>query len=172
LRIGGHRVVGERVWIGRWYRGGLVFEAHRLVYHSTLGLRVSKKKRQLGVTGWLENSYGSVPPPSSLEGYLAHKKRKKYEGSPGGWGTRMDRWRSGPCRLHLQERARERARERERERESACVCERERLCGLSFSPKSTGLYCRPTMATWGKPPEAALQGYLAHKKQRRPRTLQ
>jgi len=28
--------------------GGLVFKAHRLVYHSTLGLRVMKKKKSLG----------------------------------------------------------------------------------------------------------------------------
>ena len=27
------------------FRGGLVFEAHRLVYHSTLGWRVMKKKK-------------------------------------------------------------------------------------------------------------------------------
>jgi len=27
------------------FRGGLVFRAHRLVYQSTLGLRVIKKKR-------------------------------------------------------------------------------------------------------------------------------
>ena len=27
-----------------WYRGGLVFKAHRRMYHSTLGLRVIKKK--------------------------------------------------------------------------------------------------------------------------------
>ena len=27
------------------FRGGLVFKAHRLVYHSTLGLRVIKKKK-------------------------------------------------------------------------------------------------------------------------------
>jgi len=31
----------------RSFRGGLVFEAHRLVYHSTLGLRVIKKKKRL-----------------------------------------------------------------------------------------------------------------------------
>ena len=31
------------------FRGGLVFKAHRLVYHSTLGLRVIKKKKK--VTG-------------------------------------------------------------------------------------------------------------------------
>jgi len=29
-----------------WFRGGLVFKAHRLVYHSTLGLRVIKKKKK------------------------------------------------------------------------------------------------------------------------------
>jgi len=29
------------------FRGGLVFKAHRLVYHSTLGLRVIKKKMNL-----------------------------------------------------------------------------------------------------------------------------
>ena len=29
----------------QWFRGGLVFKAHRLVYHSTLGLRVIKKKK-------------------------------------------------------------------------------------------------------------------------------
>ena len=30
------------------FRGGLVFKAHRLVYHSTLGLRVIKKKKKIG----------------------------------------------------------------------------------------------------------------------------
>jgi len=29
------------------FRGGLVFKAHRLVYHSTLGLRVITKKKDL-----------------------------------------------------------------------------------------------------------------------------
>jgi len=28
------------------FRGGLVFKAHRLMYHSTLGLRVMKKKME------------------------------------------------------------------------------------------------------------------------------
>jgi len=28
------------------FRGGLVFEAHRLLYHSTLGLRVIEKKKR------------------------------------------------------------------------------------------------------------------------------
>ena len=30
----------------KWFRGGLVFKAHRLLYHSTLGSRVIKKKKQ------------------------------------------------------------------------------------------------------------------------------
>ena len=27
----------------KWFRGGLVFKAHRLLHHSTVGLRVIKK---------------------------------------------------------------------------------------------------------------------------------
>ena len=30
----------------QWFRGGLVFEAQRLLDHSTLGLRVIKKKKK------------------------------------------------------------------------------------------------------------------------------
>jgi len=30
----------------KWLRGGLVFKAHRLLYYSTLGLRVIKKKKK------------------------------------------------------------------------------------------------------------------------------
>jgi hypothetical protein len=30
----------------KWFRGGLVFKAHRLLYHATLGSRVSKKKKK------------------------------------------------------------------------------------------------------------------------------
>ena len=33
------------------FRGGLVFKAHRLVYHLTLGLRVIKKKKFRDVEG-------------------------------------------------------------------------------------------------------------------------
>ena len=32
----------------RRFRGGLVFEAHRLVHHSTLGLIIIKKKKGCG----------------------------------------------------------------------------------------------------------------------------
>jgi len=33
------------------FRGGLVFKAHRLLYHSTLGLRVIKKKKHSILVG-------------------------------------------------------------------------------------------------------------------------
>ena len=33
------------------FRGGLAFEAHRLLYHSTLGLRVIKKKKKHVLVG-------------------------------------------------------------------------------------------------------------------------
>ena len=33
------------------FRGGLVFKAHGLLYHSTLGSRVIKKERRCGVWG-------------------------------------------------------------------------------------------------------------------------
>jgi len=44
------------------FRGGLVFETHRLLYHSTLGLRVMKKKkagevRELLDTAGHENNF-------------------------------------------------------------------------------------------------------------------
>ena len=29
----------------QWFRGGLIFKADRLMYHSTLGLRVIKEKK-------------------------------------------------------------------------------------------------------------------------------
>ena len=32
---------------GSRFRGGLVFKAHKLVYHSTLGSRVIKKKKKV-----------------------------------------------------------------------------------------------------------------------------
>ena len=43
-RLGGS---GFRVWGLPLFRGGLVFKAHRLLYHSTLGLRVIKKKKKV-----------------------------------------------------------------------------------------------------------------------------
>jgi len=36
---------------GAGFRGGLVFKAHRLVFHSTLGWGVIKKKEEEGVRG-------------------------------------------------------------------------------------------------------------------------
>ena len=48
MRMVGQATVLKAEW-GRarnWFRGGLVFKAHRLVYHSTLGSRVIKKKKK------------------------------------------------------------------------------------------------------------------------------
>ena len=39
------------------FRGGLVFKAHRWLYHSTLGSRVIKKKRRLTEASLKENSH-------------------------------------------------------------------------------------------------------------------
>jgi len=39
------------------FRGGLVFKAHRLLYHSTLGLRVMKKRRRRMVAAVVEQTW-------------------------------------------------------------------------------------------------------------------
>jgi len=41
------------------FRGGLVFKAHRLLYHSTLGLKVLKKRRR-GEYGILGDPYADT----------------------------------------------------------------------------------------------------------------
>jgi len=48
---------------------GLVFKADRLLYHSTLGLRVIKKKKK-SVLHW----GGRHTRSQTIQGYLAHKK--------------------------------------------------------------------------------------------------
>jgi len=47
--IVGNQDVGFRVCNVQRFRGGLVFKAHRLLYHSALGLRVIKKKKKFRV---------------------------------------------------------------------------------------------------------------------------
>jgi len=50
------------------FRGGLVFKAHRLLFHSNLGLRVIKKKKK-------ERPLPEAPRVThTIQGYLAHKK--------------------------------------------------------------------------------------------------
>jgi len=71
-RLFGH--MGERRWRG-WYRarsctspstlrmrfrGGVVFEAHRLLYHSTLGLRVIKKKKKVRPTSHPPSEFNQI----------------------------------------------------------------------------------------------------------------
>ena len=63
------------------FRGGLVFEAHRLLYHSTLGLRVIKKKRRsLLDTEKALAQVLQVHGRSRVQGYLAHKKQPPPQG--------------------------------------------------------------------------------------------
>ena len=54
------------------FRGGLVFKAHRLLYHSTLGLRVIQKKEKK-LDSW--HSCASWSRLVPIQGYLAHKKQ-------------------------------------------------------------------------------------------------
>ena len=42
------------------FRGGLVFKAHRLLYHSTLGLRVIKKKNKKYSFGFRVKGFRTV----------------------------------------------------------------------------------------------------------------
>jgi hypothetical protein len=53
-----------------------VSKAHRLLYHSILGLRLKKEKKeqQAGSESKVERSY-----PAGVQGYLPHKK------TPPGW---------------------------------------------------------------------------------------
>ena len=36
--------------VTKWFRGGLVFKAHRLLYRSTLGSKIQKKKKKIHLT--------------------------------------------------------------------------------------------------------------------------
>jgi len=74
------------------FRGGLVFKAHRLLYHSTLGSRVIKKKKKFVPAAhdrYRSSQYHGALPirlqatirlecfdrrPRMLQGYLAYKK--------------------------------------------------------------------------------------------------
>ena len=56
---------------GKRFRGGLVFKAHRLVYHSTLGLRVitkkkKKKKKKKGADIGIQPRHSSRPAATPL----------------------------------------------------------------------------------------------------------
>ena len=62
----------------RRFQGGLVFKAHRLLYHSPLGLRVIKKKNKV------ESGGGVQARIRGLQAYLAHKKLPPPLGSPYG----------------------------------------------------------------------------------------
>jgi len=52
------------------FRGGLVFEAHRLLYHSMLGLRVIKKKKHVHQR-YLDLAPATGNASEQIQGYLA-----------------------------------------------------------------------------------------------------
>jgi len=82
-------------------RGGLVFKAHRLVYHSTLGLRVIKKKKKFRRRGSVAASHQ----PAEVGQIVFVNCRDLYHTSPDSgerqyelriWKRRYDRgWVSG-----------------------------------------------------------------------------
>ena len=47
----------------QWFRGGLVFKAPTLSYHSTLGSRVLKKKKKSDGVAALPSQCSTPPPP-------------------------------------------------------------------------------------------------------------
>jgi len=60
-------LTGSPYYVKR-FRGGLVFKAHRLLYHSTLGLRVIKKKKSpyyVALPSWVP-----TPVPAGNLGWL------------------------------------------------------------------------------------------------------
>jgi len=46
------------------FRGGLVFKAHRRVYHSTLGLRVSNKEAEEGSAHFIKKKKKALRTPA------------------------------------------------------------------------------------------------------------
>ena len=74
------------------FRGGLVFKAHRLVYPSTLGLRVRKKKEEEGLRMSSSSTPGCTPAthfhsaPISIKDTRIHRTNSWHRliASPGG----------------------------------------------------------------------------------------
>ena len=60
------------------FRGGLVFKAHRRVYHSTLGSRVIKKKKKLAPRGVAPRS----APPSHDSSRSPHSSHSPHSRAP------------------------------------------------------------------------------------------
>jgi len=94
--------IGVQVVQGLGFRGGLVFKAHRLVYHSTLGLRVIKQKKVYGFArdawtskellvlstrGRANMAHIRQPRPGSGLGFQT-KALKNFEGVPSSLGSR------------------------------------------------------------------------------------
>jgi len=63
----GARVGPREMALARIYRGGLAFKAHRLLYHSTLGLTVIKKKKKREGSIFPEAGTAAQHPPSPFD---------------------------------------------------------------------------------------------------------
>jgi len=88
------------------FRGGLVFKAHRLLYHSTLGLRVIKKKKKSSlIVGFRHSTRWSTTLSSKFNLPLAIKcrplrgaPRNPAPTKPSGWvHTSHEDGVFGPC---------------------------------------------------------------------------
>ena len=62
---------------GLWFRGGLVFNAHRLLQHSTLGSRVMKKKK-IWTQHCAPEAYCAAAPGSETYTYISYEGWEKY----------------------------------------------------------------------------------------------
>jgi len=101
---------GRRVRNVQRFRGGLVFKAHRLLYHSTLGLRVIKKREDLDVVE--EEHVGLVVAEEELEVDPDRRLARQDLLQLGN----LFRCREAESEREREKRDRERQRERARER--------------------------------------------------------
>jgi len=74
-------------------RGGLVVKAHRLLYHSTLGLRVIKKKRRVSAFGFRVSAFGFRVPGFGVSAFRVESKKTELQRGSGfqvsGFGFRV-----------------------------------------------------------------------------------
>jgi len=157
------------------FRGGLVFNSHRLVYHSTLGLRVIKKKERrrccftAKALSCCTSKVNSESPAGCREMWntISTTTSQKCAAVP-----RRARIQGSKTCISLNYRLESKKEERRTIRQS---CPESGLRPFSgechfrcshFARRGTLLLSSLCIT------DSTVQGYLAHKKQRRPRTLQ
>ena len=164
------------------FRGGLVPKAHRLLYHSTLGLRVIKKKkrRETHHLAWRSAQKNeALDFETRVRRGTHHSRRRRPVFKAHRWlyhstlGSRViKKKRRGTCPTHASLVRRARLRD-----------PRYRAVGPSRGSDVIPRRARPGLAglrphtvdpLWhrGLPHAAEIQGYLAHTKPPHPSTLQ